>query len=35
MAQPLVGIFMGSSYDWETMHLADESLQALGVELEV
>ena len=35
MAQPLVGIIMGSSSDWETMHHAAETLQALGVEHEV
>ena len=35
MAQPLVGIIMGSSSDWETMRHAAETLQALGVEHEV
>ena len=35
MAQPLVGIIMGSSSDWETMRHAAETLQTLGVEHEV
>ena len=35
MAQPLVGIIMGSSSDWETMRHAAETLQELGVEHEV
>ena len=35
MAQPLVGIIMGSSSDWETMRHAAETLAALGVEHEV
>ena len=35
MSQPLVGIIMGSSSDWETMRHAAETLQALGVEHEV
>ena len=35
MAQPLVGIIMGSSSDWETMRHAAETLTALGVEHEV
>jgi 5-(carboxyamino)imidazole ribonucleotide mutase len=35
MAQPLVGIIMGSSSDWETMRHAAETLEALGVEHEV
>ena len=35
MAQPLVGIIMGSSSDWETMRHAAETLDALGVEHEV
>jgi 5-(carboxyamino)imidazole ribonucleotide mutase len=35
MAQPLVGIIMGSSSDWETMRHAAETLKALGVEHEV
>jgi 5-(carboxyamino)imidazole ribonucleotide mutase len=35
MAQPLVGIIMGSSSDWETMRHAAETLDKLGVEHEV
>lgn len=35
MAQPLVGIIMGSKSDWETMRHAAETLAALGVEHEV
>ena len=35
MAQPLVGIIMGSSSDWETMRHAAETLDALGVAHEV
>lgn len=35
MAQPLVGIIMGSNSDWETMRHAAETLDALGVEHEV
>ncbi len=31
MADPLVGIIMGSTSDWETMHHAAETLDALGV----
>ncbi len=31
MAQPLVGIIMGSSSDWETMRHAAETLDELGV----
>ena len=31
MGQPLVGIIMGSSSDWETMRHAAETLDALGV----
>lgn len=31
MAQPLVGIIMGSSSDWETMRHAGETLDKLGV----
>jgi 5-(carboxyamino)imidazole ribonucleotide mutase len=31
MAQPLVGIIMGSTSDWETMRHAAETLAALGV----
>ena len=31
MAQPLVGIIMGSSSDWETMRHAAETLEKLGV----
>lgn len=31
MAQPLVGIIMGSKSDWETMRHAAETLDALGV----
>ena len=35
MAQPLVGIIMGSSSDWETMRHAADTLRVLGVEHEV
>ncbi len=35
MADPLVGIIMGSSSDWETMRHASETLDALGVAHEV
>ena len=35
MAQPLVGIIMGSSSDWETMRHAAEMLDRLGVEHEM
>ena len=35
MADPLVGIVMGSQSDWETMKGAAEILDALGVPLEV
>jgi 5-(carboxyamino)imidazole ribonucleotide mutase len=31
MAEPLVGIIMGSSSDWETMRHAAETLEQLGV----
>ena len=31
MADPLVGIIMGSTSDWETMRHAAETLEALGV----
>ena len=31
MAEPLVGIIMGSSSDWETMRHAAETLDKLGV----
>ena len=31
MADPLVGIIMGSTSDWETMRHASETLEALGV----
>ena len=33
--QPLVGVIMGSSSDWETMRHAVETLEALGVPHEV
>jgi 5-(carboxyamino)imidazole ribonucleotide mutase len=33
-APPLVGIIMGSRSDWETMHHAAETLEALGVPFE-
>ncbi len=33
--KPLVGIVMGSSSDWETMHHAAETLERLGVPHEV
>ena len=35
MSQPLVGIIMGSSSDWETMRHAAETLDKLGVAHEV
>ena len=35
MTQPLVGIIMGSTSDWETMAHAAETLQSLGVPFEV
>ena len=35
MAEPLVGIIMGSSSDWETMRHAAETLDRLGVAHEV
>ena len=35
MGQPLVGIIMGSSSDWETMRHAAETLEKLGVGHEV
>ena len=35
MTQPLVGIIMGSTSDWETMAHAAEMLQSLGVPFEV
>jgi len=35
MGQPLVGIIMGSSSDWETMRHAAETLDKLGVAHEV
>jgi 5-(carboxyamino)imidazole ribonucleotide mutase len=31
MSEPLVGIIMGSSSDWETMRHASETLDALGI----
>ena len=31
MADPLIGIIMGSTSDWETMRHASETLEALGV----
>lgn len=34
MAQPLVGVIMGSRSDWETMRDAAETLEALGVPFE-
>ena len=34
MAEPLVGIIMGSSSDWETMRHAAETLDSLGVAYE-
>ncbi len=33
--QPLVGIIMGSSSDWETMHHAADKLDELGIPYEV
>lgn len=35
MAEPLVGIIMGSSSDWETMRAAAETLDKLGVAYDV
>ena len=35
MASPIVGIIMGSQSDWQTMHHAAETLEALGVEHQV
>ena len=35
MAQPLVGVVMGSKSDWETMSHAVSTLDALGIESEV
>ncbi|MEK7310828.1 MAG: AIR carboxylase family protein, partial [Chloroflexota bacterium] len=35
MAQPIVGIIMGSRSDWETMSHAAETLTKLGVPFEV
>jgi 5-(carboxyamino)imidazole ribonucleotide mutase len=35
MGEALVGIIMGSASDWETMRLAAETLEALGVAHEV
>ncbi|MGZ5290525.1 MAG: 5-(carboxyamino)imidazole ribonucleotide mutase [Actinomycetota bacterium] len=34
MAEPLVGVIMGSRSDWETMRHAVETLEALGVPFE-
>jgi 5-(carboxyamino)imidazole ribonucleotide mutase len=34
MAEPVVGVIMGSRSDWETMHHACETLDALGVPFE-
>ena len=34
MAEPLVGIIMGSKSDWPTMKLAAEMLESLGVPFE-
>src|SRR5689334_7304831 len=34
MAEPLIGIIMGSSSDWETMRHAADTLDALGVRYE-
>lgn len=34
MAQPLVGVIMGSRSDWETMRHAAQTLEALGVPFE-
>ena len=34
MADPLIGIIMGSTSDWETMRHASETLDALGIEHE-
>lgn len=35
MAQPLVGVVMGSKSDWETMQHAVSTLDSLGIESEV
>jgi 5-(carboxyamino)imidazole ribonucleotide mutase len=34
MAEPVVGVIMGSRSDWETMHHAVDTLDALGVAFE-
>ncbi len=34
-SQPLVGVVMGSKSDWETMRLASETLETLGISHEV
>ncbi|MGZ8620295.1 MAG: AIR carboxylase family protein, partial [Actinomycetota bacterium] len=34
MAEPLVGVIMGSRSDWETMRHAVETLESLGVPFE-
>jgi 5-(carboxyamino)imidazole ribonucleotide mutase len=34
MAQPLVGVIMGSRSDWDTMHHACDTLEELGVPFE-
>jgi 5-(carboxyamino)imidazole ribonucleotide mutase len=34
MGQPLIGLIMGSRSDWETMHHAAETLDALGIDYE-
>ncbi len=31
MADPLIGVIMGSTSDWETMRHSSETLEALGV----
>ncbi|HVD70768.1 MAG TPA: 5-(carboxyamino)imidazole ribonucleotide mutase, partial [Actinomycetota bacterium] len=31
MAEPVVGVIMGSRSDWETMQHAADTLEALGV----
>lgn len=35
MAQPLVGVIMGSRSDWETLSAAAETLEKLGIPFEV
>ena len=34
-SKPLVGVVMGSKSDWETMRRASDTLETLGIPLEV